>query len=245
MLVNHVPEGWEIIHQRAHGVLAVQIASQWKASGRPARWVETLLAVAEHDDAQEDWQGRNHLNENGTPLNFDQKLFSFTQMQRIAELSQQKSRWIALLISKHLSFLYEPLRDANKALPAFLDEQRARQERWTAELDVKPAQVQYAYDLLQWCDQFSLILCKGDLPTGERALEISKGPDGKVYQVRQVSEGPVMVTPWPFEPAEFSVTVESTLIRQLQFKNDPELMAALKTSEVRPKVWQLRKARND
>ena len=47
------------------------------------------------------------------------------------------------------------------------------------QLKVKAAEVQYAYDLMQWCDQFSLILCLDDLPAGQRALEISKGPDGR------------------------------------------------------------------
>jgi hypothetical protein len=239
MIVNHIPEGWEIIHQRAHGILAVQIASHWKATSRPVRWVETLMAIAEHDDAQEDWQGRNHLNENGTPMHFDQKPFSFTQMKRIAEVSQHKSRWIALLISKHLSFLYEPLQEDYKELGPFLDAQKAQQAQWTNDLGVKPAEVQYAYDLLQWCDQFSLILCQNELPTGERALEISKGPDGKVYQVRQLSDGTVTVHPWPFEEPEFTVSVETTIVQELQFKNDEELLSAIKASEVRPKVWQL------
>jgi hypothetical protein len=228
MLVNHTAEGWEIIHQRAHGVLAVQIASHWKTSARPVRWLETLLAIAEHDDAQEDWQDRNHLNENGTPMNFDQKPFSFTQMKRIAELSQHKSRWIALLISKHLSFLYEPMRDTYPDLSPFLDEQLAHQEKWISQLKVKKAEVQFAYDLMQWCDQFSLIFCGEELPAGERFVEISKGPDGKVYQVRQLKEGTVQVQPWPFEEPAFEISLETTLVRKIQFEADEELLAAIK-----------------
>jgi hypothetical protein len=106
MLVNHTPEGWEVIHQRAHGMLAVQLASHWKAADRPLRWLETLLAIAEHDDAQDEWQDHNHLNENGTPMNFDQQVFSFTQMKRIASCrSAQNSRWVARSsLSKHLTF---------------------------------------------------------------------------------------------------------------------------------------------
>jgi len=241
MLVNHIPEGWEIIHQRSHGVLAMSIASHWKKASRPVRWVETLLAIAEHDDAQEDWQGRNHLNPNGTPMHFDQQPFSFAQMTRIAELSQHKSRWIALLISKHLSFLYEPMRDAHPELAGFLEEQKVHQAEWTKQLDVKPAEVQYAYDLLQWCDQLSLILCQNQLPAGERALDISKGPDGNVYQVRQHRDGPVTVQPWPFQEPAFEVSVESTLLKKLQFNGDEELLATLKESEVRTKSWQLAK----
>jgi hypothetical protein len=239
MLVNHTPGGWEIIHQRAHGVLAVQLASHWKAADRPLRWLETLLAIAEHDDAQDEWQDHNHLNENGTPMNFDQQVFSFTQMKRIAELSQHKSRWVALLISKHLTFLYEPLREMHPDLPGFLDEQLVHQEQWIKELKVKKAEVQYAYDLMQWCDQFSLILACDDLPAGERLLEISKGPDGKVYQVRQLKDNSVQVQPWPFEETSCEVSLETRVVRQLQFSRDEELLAAIKEAKVTEKVWRL------
>ncbi len=241
MLVNYTSAGWEIIHQRAHGILAVQLASQWQAAGRPQRWIETLLAIAEHDDAQEDWQDRNHLNENGTPLHFDMKKYSFVQMTRIAELAQHKSRWIALLISKHLSFLYEPMRGDAKEVDTFLDGQQENQKRWTKELDVKPAEVQYAYDLLQWCDQFSLILCQDQLPTGERALEISKGPDGRVYQVKQLCDNRVVVHPWPFEAHSFEVSVEAALLSELQFESDEQLLEAIKGAEVKTKTWILAK----
>jgi hypothetical protein len=52
MIVNYTEAGWEVITQRAHGLLAAQIAGQWKHIVRTGRWTETLLAIAEHDDAQ-------------------------------------------------------------------------------------------------------------------------------------------------------------------------------------------------
>jgi hypothetical protein len=241
MIVNYTPQGWEIINQRAHGLLAMQLASHWQVSQRPERWMETLLAIAQHDDDQEDWQGRNHLNENGTPLHFATKKFSLIQIRRVTEMAQHKSRWIALLISKHMSFLYEPMRGENKELDVFLDQQIENQKQWSKALKVKSEAVQYAYDLLQWCDQFSLILAQNELPTGERALEISKGPDQQTYFVRQLSQGELTVDPWPFEEDAFTVHVESVCVTQLQFDNDEQLLKAMRQTPVETKVWQFTK----
>jgi hypothetical protein len=241
MIVNVKRNGWEIIHQRAHGLLAMQLASHWRPDQRAIRWIETLLAIAEHDDSQEDWQGTNHLNDNGTPMNFDMKKFSLTQARRVTAMSEQKSRWIALLISRHMSFLYEPMRGDNRELDAFLDEQKQRQQRFSRELKVKAAEVQYAYDLMQWCDQFSLILCLDDLPAGQRALEISKGPDGRRYEVVQRTDTTLKVEPWPFESDELTVEVEACVIHQLSFANDSQLLEAIKASPTQTKTWRLTK----
>jgi hypothetical protein len=50
MIVNYIEPGWQIITQRSHGLLAAQICAQWKNNNQPKRWVETLIATAEHDD---------------------------------------------------------------------------------------------------------------------------------------------------------------------------------------------------
>lgn len=239
MIVNVKKNGWEIIHQRAHGLLAMQLASHWRPDQRPSRWIETLLAIAEHDDSQDDWQGTNHLNDNGTPMNFDMKKFFLTQIKRVTAMSEHKSRWIALLISKHMSFLYEPMRGDNAELDAFLDDQKQRQHRLRQELKVKALEVQYAYDLMQWCDQFSLILCLDDLPTGERALEISKGPDGRRYEVIQRTDTTLKVEPWPFENDDFTVQVETCVVQRLFFESDNQLLEAMKATPVQTKTWQL------
>ena len=52
MIANYTENGWQVVTQRAHGILAAQFAYHWKKSERPDRWVETLLAIAEHDDAE-------------------------------------------------------------------------------------------------------------------------------------------------------------------------------------------------
>ncbi|MDO1445718.1 DUF3891 family protein [Rhodocytophaga aerolata] len=242
MIVNTDPKGWEVIHQRAHGLLAMKIASQWRKDQRPHRWIETLLATAEHDDGQEDWTGTNHINEAGAPLDFIHKRFNMVQLKRITELSQHKGQWIALLISMHMSFLYESMRGKEKELDSFLDEQKQHQEQWRKSLKVSQQEVKSAYALMQWCDRFSLILCRNELPAGERLLEVSTGPDGTKYEVMQQGDKTVIVKPWPFEEDRFELSIEATYLNQLSFKNDQELLATLKKSAIKDKAWLLSKA---
>jgi hypothetical protein len=239
MIVNTDPKGWEVIHQRAHGVLAMKVAAQWQKSLRPARWMETLLATAEHDDGQEDWSGTKHLNEAGAPLDFTHKPFNMVQLKRVTELSQHKGRWIALLISMHMSFLYESMRGKSKELDEFLDTQKQHQEQWRRALKISLQEVKSAYALMQWCDRFSLILCRNELPAGERFLEISTGPDDVRYEVKQRADNTVLVQPWPFEQEKFELSVEASYLTQLSFKNDQELLESIKNSNIQEKIWIL------
>jgi len=74
MIVNYSAEGWEIITQRAHGLLSAQIAMQWRKKDRPERWTETVLAIADHDDAQIELEANDLLTPLGGPVNYKMKL---------------------------------------------------------------------------------------------------------------------------------------------------------------------------
>lgn len=240
MIVNTDKKGWEVIYQNAHALLAVQIASCWRQDQRPTRWIETLVAIAEHDDGQADWNATRYLNDLGVPLDFAQQEFSMIQLRRVTHLSQYKGRWIALMVSMHMSFLYEERRGQNQEIDAFLDEQVMNQKKWRRELKVKKEEGEKAYALMQFCDRFSLILCRQELPEMERALEISKGPDGRRYYVTQRADASLAVEPWPFEQKEFSISVEATYLTHLAFENDAQLLQALKESSIESKTWLLR-----
>ena len=70
-------------------------------------------------------------------------------------------------------------------------------------------------------------------------MEISNGPDGKRYDVIQLEDGTVKVTPWPFEAKEFSVNVEASYLDQLQFDSSAALTEALQTAPIKTKTWKL------
>ena len=240
MIVKSKDFGWELIHQQAHGLLAVKIATHWHPDKRTNRWIETLVALTEHDDGQEPWEGRNHLTKAGAPMDFRIEEYSVAQAKRMVEIALEKSRWNALMVSRHATFLYEPLEETNPELADFLKEQRQNQQKWMRQLKLDKSEVDEAYAFVQWCDALSLILCQGRLPETNRRLEISPGPDGIPYFIVQRSDQSLGVEPWPFESSEFSLQVEAYQLHQLSFQDDAELYNCIQKSPVVEIEWTFR-----
>lgn len=237
MIVSQTDTGWSVIHQPAHGLLAVQLALHWQPDLRPVHWVETLIALTEHDDGQEPWEGRNHLTTAGAPLHFQISDYSVEQCRNMIGIGLQKSRWNALMMSMHTSFLYEPKRGANKALDLFLDQQVTNQRKWRKQANATKAEAEYAYAFVQWCDALSLVLCLNQIPPEGRRLEVSKGPDHKPYYIHQQASGALQLDPWPFQESTVRVHVETFRLAQLVFKSDNELYNAIQDATIVQKEW--------
>jgi hypothetical protein len=248
MIVNSTPTGWQIIYQQAHALLASQLMWHWPTLGPADRFVGLLAAVTQHDDEQDAWNGRgghNGLTPAGAPANFTQKEFSLTQAQGVLRAAKFQGRWRSLLTSMHLSVLYEGLRGQKKQTDTFLDECLTSQETWRRGLKISKKEAQQAYDLLHWCDRLSLILCRHEIPEMGRAVEIYRGPDGTTHTLAQPeTDGPVVVSPWPFREAEIIVSVEASILHQLQFKDDAELAEALRTATIETLRWELRREKD-
>ncbi len=222
--------------------MAAEIGFAWQPEKKPLHFMQTLAAIAQHDDGQKDWSGRYALTPAGAPANFTQLPFCLEQAQQVMKEARFQGRWRSLLTSMHLSFLYEELRGKKKLWDEFLDEQRSCQKKWRQQLKISKADAQYAYDFMQWCDRFSLILCRNELPEMERALEISNGPDQIRYEVTQLKTGPVLVEPWPFEVKQIQLSVEARCLTQLQFSSDQELADAIWQAPILRKEWLLQQA---
>ncbi|MBD2342520.1 DUF3891 family protein [Calothrix sp. FACHB-156] len=237
MIVNATQNGWEVIYHRAHALLAAQLAGQWRRKNAPARLYETLAAISHHDDLEKEWE-EDILTESGAPLDFT--LSTETDVKKIANLvknARYRGRWVALLISKHMSRLNGAKRGESSELDKFLDEQSENQERWRKELGIDKQDVDAAYAFMQWCDRLSLILCQQELPADERWLEISKGPDDQRYDIMQRSDNLVTVNPWPFEDEKFTVNIEACDLSKLKFKNSAELSQALQEAPLKILEW--------
>jgi Protein of unknown function (DUF3891) len=237
VIVNATPNGWEIIYHRAHALLAAQLAGQWRRKNAPARLYETLAAISHHDDLEKEWE-EDIVTEAGAPMDF--MLSQDTDVEKMANLvknARYRGRWVALLISKHMSRLNEPKRGKIPELDKFLDEQLENQKIWSQELEIENTDIEAAYAFMQWCDRLSLILCQQELPADERWLEISKGPDDERYDIMQRSDHLVTVKPWPFEDEKFTVNIEACNITQLKFKNSAELSQALQESPIKVLEW--------
>ena len=243
MIVNSTPAGWQVIYQQAHALLAAQLMWHWPPLGPADQFVGLLTAVAQHDDEQDDWYGRgghHGLTPAGAPANFTQVEFSMEQARGVIEAARFQGRWRSLLTSLHLSALHEELRGSKEA-DAFLDKLLAGQEQWRQELKITKKVARQAYDLLHWCDRLSLILCRQEIPEMGRAVEIYRGPDGIVHTlVQPQAGGPVVVSPWPFREKEVAVSLEASVLTQLQFKDDAELAEALRAAPIETLRWTLR-----
>lgn len=239
MIVHQIESGWEIIYHRAHALLAAEIAGHWSRKNSPMRLIETVAAISHHDDLEKEWEEKN-ITPVGAPLDFTlDKNTDLPKLKKHVTNSRYRGRWVAMLISMHTSFLTEGKRGESEELDSFLDEQLQMQEQIRKELQISKQDAEQAYAFMQWCDRFSLILCQQQLPEDERALEISIGPDGKRYDVIQLKDGTVKVTPWPFEAKEFTVNVEASYLDQLQFDSSAALTEALQTAPIKTKTWKL------
>ena len=240
MIANQHENGWEIIYHRAHALLAAQIAGNWNKKDRPQRIIETVAAISHHDDLEKEWEG-NHLTPAGTPLDFTlaTKTGDIKNLKEFTDNARYRGRWVAMLISMHMSFLNEGKRGESPELDSFLDEQLENQAKWRKELKITKKEAEAAYAFFQWCDRLSLILCNREIPAGERALEIGTGPDGDRYDIKQESDGSIRVIPWPFEEKQFTVNVEACYLNQVKFENNAELTEALQQAPIKVLEWTL------
>ncbi|RYY17445.1 MAG: DUF3891 family protein [Chitinophagaceae bacterium] len=242
MIVNYSENGWEVITQRAHGIVAAQLAFNWRVADRPLRWVETVLAIAEHDDAENELDGETLITAAGGPLNFDMKSFELPHCKKLASLTITKSRYIAILTSMHMEFLYGEAEPTSNEARQFLDEQRSLQATWRKELGLSKAESLRIYKLVEWCDALSLLICKGDMQPEERSLEISTGPDDKIYHLTQKDDNTLSINPWPFEANDFMIRYDSRLIKTIQFKSSKEFREAFLDAPITEKTWTIAKA---
>ena len=245
MIVNLTDNGYDLIFQPAHGLLAAKLAQAWHFDKSPQYFLELLTATAQHDNNQRSFRGKHHLTEAGAPKGFT----TSSGESEIGDLSQPKEtlrdaffqgRYPALLVSMHFSELYEPKRGEDKTLDAFLDEQQSNQRAWRKDLGLTKGEAEHDYKLLLWCDRCSLILCQEQVPTGDRKLEVQETPDGQDSYIYMANDK-LCVSPWVFEQEQFSVSAEVHKLEQLSFESDEQLLSAIEASNVRYKHWHFSK----
>jgi hypothetical protein len=243
MIVNAMQEGWELIYQRSHAMLAAELIAPWNEQARPERWTELLAALVQHDDQENFWQGAGHLSDLGTPLNFDKVGIQTHKLRArtVIDNARRQSLMVALMISRHNSFLYEEMRGQDKELDQFLDEQQDNRKAWLKTLKMSVEAMEYAYRFVSWGDRLSLILCQRQLPDKERALEICEGPDGTRHEVMQRSDGTVSLSPWCYGTEHVTFRVETRLLRQAQFKDIDEFRQALEDAPIQIREWEFRR----
>jgi hypothetical protein len=237
MIVNLTDNGWEIIYHRAHALLAAQIAGYWCKSDLSAHSIDTIAAICHHDDLEREWRGE-HLTTAGAPLDFTLgEDLSIPALYQHIEDARYRGRWVALLVSMHMSCLNEGKSGELPELDEFLDKQIELQTAWRKSLKVNKKDAQQAYAMMQCCDRLSLILCQRQIPEGERWLEIATGPTGERHDLIQRGDDKLTVKPWPFQDKEFTVRVDACYLTQMKFESDRELVETLKQAPIKSIEW--------
>lgn len=239
MIVNYTEKGWQIITQRAHGLLAAQICAHWRKDNQPERWVDTLIATAEHDDVYNEFENDNLINENGGPINFKNTEFDRSYGQRLIAMAETKSAYIALLVSRHIQFVH----GNDPKAKSFIKELLNLEKTWLEIAEVPRAEVDSGYELLEFCDAFSLLICQGLVQPENRKIEISNGPDGKSYEMHHQAEG-ITVEPWPFEINSFYITYESRLLPELSYRDTSHFRKAIHSVEAKTERLKISKLKN-
>lgn len=239
MIVNYTDAGWEVITQRAHGLLAAQLAGFWKFPSLPDYWTETLLAIAEHDDAEVELDGERLISDTGGPLNFTMKPFDLKHCEKVSQLAITKSRYIALLTSRHMEFLYREAAGKVPAARAFLQRHTRLRLNWMKELGLSEYNVAKIYALFEWCDACSLLLCGDKLPPEQRKIDISMGPDKNVHRLSGDGENKLTIDPWPFSVDSFSINCDYRVIKQLKFSSSAEFRKRYLAAKTEVKIWNV------
>ncbi len=243
MIVNSLKDGWEIIYQRSHANLAAMLVAAWRESDHVSRWTELVIATAQHDDQEMFWSNSTHLTDIGAPLDFSQGELNTRQMQAqlVIDNAYRQGVWIALLISRHSSFLYEPMRGEDTNLDEFVNTQKANQKRWRKQLGYTQTKVDEAYSFLRWADRMSLILCRREIPERQRELDVAPGKNGEMIRVMQREDGTLVLDPWIFDDDELRVSIEVRRLDQLKFESEGAFQETLDAADIEIREWCFRK----
>ncbi|MBB4080685.1 hypothetical protein GGR28_003320 [Lewinella aquimaris] len=242
MLVRPHPTGWRITLHPAHGLLAAELYTHLPSTVPPELALPTVLAVAQHDDHQLDFAAGDYLTERGAPKDFTLLKLSEAQRSEQAEGlmkdAYRKHGWTGLLIGRHFEFLYsgQPVDARLKKLLRQISTKRTEilhSRAWAADL------LETTYGKLRFCDRLSLILCGEEAPSPGRELEINDAMGESIFLRQEDESRKVVVRPWPFEEASFSVSVESFVLDQLSFKSGEELGKKLADTPAEVRSWNL------
>ncbi len=230
MIVNYTLEGWQIIAQKSHGLLAGQFCFYWNLKDRPKRWFEILISATEHDDASNEFEDDALLNKSGGPIDFSMKAFDKSFYDKMLALSLTKSRYIALLNLKHIQFLFSGV-DNQKAVDYAKSLEKTK-KKWLKEIDMDEVELNKAYQILEWCDAISLLICQNKIQPEKRKIEVSTDANGQTYYMWEKEDHVLQIEPWPFEISSFVIRYESKTIKTLQFANSEQFTEELLNTKV-------------
>lgn len=246
MMYRDDPGGRLAIGQPAHAWVCGQLARAWGNArfGAVTPWEEVCLAAEQHDVGMAAWDSAPTRNPaTGRPYSFmEMPTPVHLALWRAAKsLTLPQSRYAALLASLHGTGLYERRNLANDppeiraAVEQFLSDERAYQSHLIDSLRADPHYAAHATPeaitrnraLIRAWDALSLALCVGarertvaDVPTADAT------PATLALTAMDESGLSYQLAPWPFQPAEVSLTVDGRRLPG-SYDGDAEMAEAL------------------
>ena len=244
MIVSSHQQGWKIITQRSHGLLAGMIAYEYDIDLPVDIMFPTLVSIAEHDDGVMEMLAPQNLTDAGAPRSFvvedGNTKTDIKPMLSLMEIGKAKSSLNGLLTSLHIKFLYDSKkRNTDKGLDKFLKDLEKYRKGVLKDLQIDKAYTDRLYRFLEWSDAFSLLICLDKIQIGGRKMEISKSPDGVMNTVHCKPNKEICVEPWPFKSKSFKVFYEYKIIEQLQFKSIEEFNDVYQKAKVQQETYIL------
>ena len=246
MIVLSHQQGWKIITQRSHGLLAGMLAYEYDIDLPVGIMFPTLVSIAEHDDGVMEMLAPQNLTDAGAPRSFVvadcNTKTDINPMLSLMEIGKAKSRLNGLLTSLHIKFLYDSeKRNTDKGLDKFLKDLEKDRTRVLKDLKIDKAYIERLHRFLEWCDAFSLLICLDKIQHEGKKMDISRSPDEIMNTVHYKPNKEICVEPWPFKSKSFKVFYEYKIIKQLKFKSIEEFNDVYKKAKIKQDTYTLSK----
>lgn len=238
MICRRQVDGWEIIYQRNHALLAAELLAPWPARRRPQPWFALLNACSQHDHGWLEIEADSLLDEYGQPVDFLHMPTdsSIALSRRNLRGAEAQSRWCAVLVARHLEHIFAFKNEP--ATEAFVTEIRKIRQAWMAESGLRETNVEELYELLCWADTLSLLLvCQPSEFTESLALRAQ----GQTFTLRALHPGAWQLNPWPYRQEKLSFDYEFRHLAEPRFADDEIFRLALSGAKVQTREIELRR----
>ena len=227
-------QGWELVYQRTHAYLSMQLLQGWRPELRHQRWLAILNATSQHDFGWEEWNGEDALEDDGRPRPFFRTPCEQAEKlaRRAVRSALQQDRFCALLVARHIVQLYK---DPHPQLAELLQSMQVQIESWAQQLGLDDREIEQSYDYLLWADTASLLLCVEDSEF-QKVLELKL--HGQPYTLRHLQGDDWGLQPWPYQQTEHWLHWDAMLVEQERFRDAEEFLAVLESTPA-----QLRRVR--
>lgn len=259
MIVHTLPDGQLLcIHQNSHALMAAEFCRHWgnRDFARPMPDAPVLLGVVLHDNGWQEWETVAEVCDDGYPMDFlhgpvaQEKLVIW---RRGVARAFAQHPYAGLLVGQHAARLYANdldrlTGDEHTAVAAFIAEQDALvadvRDKFAGDSGfpaqaLTPVTLGAHTRLLQFGDSASLQVCMPWGPTRTFA-DCPVDFQGETTSIEMAWAGQTIhFAPWPFDVAQFTVSVHGRRLAHTHFTGNEAYQAALSAAPYETLTWQV------